>query len=304
MGNRAGRWTRGLWLGTLAGLLLTTGCAQLEVRPPVDARDALDRINANFERIDGALTASPAKVSARFHDTDGTVRRFLAYDATLIFAAPRCLYLDIKHPAIGSVARIGANDERYWLMIDVEGHRDLLWGTWNALLAGHARPLTVPANRLLDTLLLKPLTERLPRGLPPLLVNTGSQQELLFQKRDAYGWPYVARRLVLAKRAPYLPVEIIDYLPDGKTAMHAWLGRYARVRDAGANAPYTARSYKIDFNIEDASLSLDLLDVRYRTKDYPFCEFPDDWNGPSELLDEPPAAASAGNSLRQGPPTP
>lgn len=285
------RWVRVVCgFAALVGLM-SGGCATANLHPlaPIDARDALSRINANFERIRGPLNGSAARVSARFHDDDGVVRRFTGYDATLIFGAPRCLYLDIKHPAIGSVARIGSNDRRYWLMVDVDNHRNLMWGTWEALDAGRARPLTVPPNRLLDTLLLKPLDKQLPRGLPPLLVTVepNKQQELLFQKRDGFGWPYVARRIILRETPPFLPAEIIDYLSDGRIAMDAKLSGYARVRDTGPDGPYTARHYEMKFLIEDADLSIDLPEVRYRTKDYPFCEFPDDWAGPSDYLDEP-----------------
>jgi hypothetical protein len=288
----------------MAGGLIAGGCAPANLRPlaPVDARDALARINDNFERIRGPLSGSGARISARFRDQDGTTRRFTGYDATLIFGAPRCLYLDIKHPAIGSVARIGSNDRRYWLTIDVDDYRNLMWGTWKALEAGHSRPLTVPPNRLLDTLLLRPLDEQLPRGLPPLLVRVEpGPQQLLFQKRDGFGWPYVARRIILRDSAPFLPAEIIDYQPDGNVAMHAKLSGYARVRDTGPDGPYTARRYEMDFSLEDAEMTLDLPEVRYRTKDYPFCEFPDEWVGPSDYLDEPEFPTAA-NPPNEGPP--
>ncbi len=117
--------------------------------PPRDAHQAMERINANLEKIDGALYC-PGLTSFRFRDANGRDRRFLWHDATVIFEAPRCLYFDIKHTLGGSVARIASNDEQYWLWIDTPETRKLWHGSWDVLEAGGARALAVPPRQLLE----------------------------------------------------------------------------------------------------------------------------------------------------------
>ena len=53
--------------------------------------------------------------------------------------------------------------------------------------------------------------------------------------------------------------------------------------------PQTPRHYVVHWPLNEAEMRLDLGSVRYRTKDTPFCEFPDYWQGEVEQIDAPPA---------------
>jgi hypothetical protein len=287
------------------GLLLTAGCVPpLKIHPPDEARRVLENIDDNLAGIQRALYGRPALVSFRFRDEQGRTHRFVAQPATVIFRPPRCLYFDIKESLGGSsVARLGSNDERYWLWVDAADTQRLWWGTWAALLSGHARPLVVPPDRLLDALMMRPLPARRRDGPPPLLVEADGKRRLWFQEFDDPGWPHVAREIILARNPTDLPAEIIDRLIDGRIAMHARLYDYRPVGD-GADAPLTPRRYVVDWPTAEAGLRLDLLDVRYRTKDTPFCDFPRRWRGEVEPLDLPAepgeqthAAAAAGHTV-------
>jgi hypothetical protein len=269
----------------------------LAVRPPEEARRALEQIEANSARISAPLTASPALVSFRFRDADGRERRLVGQSATLIFGEPRCLYFDIKNLA-GSLAHIGCDDERYWFWVDLPDIRKLWWGTWEALAADRARSLAVPPDRLLDALMFRALPERLADGPPPLLVEQAGVRRLLFQRRDDNGWPYVAREVLLAASPPHLPVEIIDRSPDGTLVMQATLAGYQRVSGAGSDAPFTPRRYVVQWPRDHAEMRLDLLDVKYRMRALPFCDFPGDWKGPVESLDREEAGAPQASRSR------
>lgn len=274
----------------LIGLVGAAGCtthARLEPRPPSDARQAMRRINANLSRIERALYCK-ALVSFRFRDNRGVVRRFVGHPATIIFEQPRCLYFDIKHTLAGSVARIGSNDERYWLWVDLQDTRKLWYGTWAALERGLARRMVVPPDELLDALMMRPLPEALPAGVRPLLESDGRVSRLLFVEVGEGRWPWVRREMVLDAQPPYLPVEIVDRLPDGRIAMRAELGRYRRVRGTGPLGPYTARHYVVRWKQEGAEMRIDLSDVRYRARETPFCEFPEGWEGETIRLDRTP----------------
>ncbi len=282
----------------VAALLTICGCKSgagggtlrsVNYLPPRDSQETLARLNRNIDRIEGAVTA-PATVSVSFRDNQGKARSINGYDATLIFDRPRCLYLNIKHPLAGSIARLGSNDERYWLTVDFEDNHNLVWGTWAALESGQARPLAVPPDRLLQTLLFQPIDDRLPGGMPPQLVEEYGQKVLLFQRRNPSGWVYVARRMRLSNQAPFLPVEINDYLSDGTVVMTARLSDHQPI--SGTTDTWTARSFRIQWPVEEASMTLRLQDVRYREKDYPFCTFPEDWSGSVERLDLTPDARS------------
>lgn len=286
--------TRALPASLLVLASLLAGCdggfgigPRVKPVPPRDAREAMARINHNLEKIEGALSC-PALASFRFRDANGSDRRFIGHRATVIFEAPRCLYFDIKHALGGSVARIGSNDERYWLWVDAPEKRKLWHGRWDVLEAGNARPLAVPPDQLLDALMLRPLPICLDDTLKPLLQINGNDHRLLFIGLGEDGWPCARRELVLDPKPPYMPLEIIDRQWDGQVAMHAHLSKYRPVKNAGADAPWTARKYVVYWELDQAEMRLDFATVRYRDKNLPFCEFPDGWDGEIESLDDTP----------------
>ena len=264
------------------------GCTdqRVQVRPPIEAQQALDRINENLGKINDALYCKPALVSFRFRDSEGGDRRFVGHPATVIFEAPSCLYFDIKSTLAGSVARIGANDERYWLWIDVSDTRKLWYGTWKALEAGGARRIAVPPDRLLDAMMMRPLPMAMMQAQRPLLLGNKHEQRLIFLADDSANWPFAQREFLLDTKPPYMPIEIIDRMVDGEVVMHAHLSRYKPVRGTGPDGPQTARHYVVYWPADGAEMRLDFSDVRYREKDTPFCEFPEGWQGEVELLDE------------------
>ena len=261
--------------------------------PPRDARQAMERINENLEKIEGALYC-PGLTSFRFRDANGADRRFIGHRATVIFEPSRCLYFDIKHSLGGSVARIASNDEQYWLWVDTPETRKLWYGRWDVLEAGGARPLAVPPNQLLDALMMRPLPMWLDGALKPLLRIDGNDHRLLFIGLAEDGWTYVKRELVLDPKPPYMTLEIVDRGSDGRVVMHAYLKKYRPVKDTGRDGPWTARKYVVYWELNRSEMRLDFSDVRYRTKDTPFCDFPHEWEGEVESLDEAPAANLSG----------
>lgn len=283
------RRTRGrapLWhsFGATALALGLAGCNHGGIAPQ-NAREALQRVNDNLAQIQGPLYCGHSLVSFRFRDDKGHVQRFIGHPATLIFAPPRCLYFDVKHTLGGSVARIGSNDERYWMWVDPEVHK-LWWGSWARHTEGAPGRLLIPPDQLLDALLLRPLAESLPEGLRPLLRSDGNKYRLDFVRIGDDNWPYVAREVTLDPRPPYQPLRIVDRLADGRIVMDAELGRYARV---GSDGPYTPRRYVIRWPLDDAELRLDVGGAKFRPDQPPFCEFPYDWQGDAECVDTPPA---------------
>lgn len=270
----------------LAGCNGPGGIGGVRSVPPRDAAEAMQRINTNLDKLEGALHC-PARVSFRFLDDQGKDRRFIGHQATVIFETPRCLYFDIKHALGGSVARIGSNDESYWLWLDTPEVRKLWHGTWASLQTGASRPIAIPPDRLLDALMMRPLPTWLDGALNPLLRIHGHDHRLLFVGLDRRGWPYVKRELRLDPNPPYLPLEMIDRDRDGRILMHVYLSDYRRVRDGGADAPYTPRKYVVYWELDHTEMRLDLSNVKYRSSDAPFCEFPESWEGARECLDAP-----------------
>jgi hypothetical protein len=267
------------------GLALLSGCCG---PAPRDAAEAMRRIEDNYAKIERPLYAKPALVSFRFRDMDGRDRRFIGQPAALIFQPPRSLYFDIQNSLAGSVARIGTNNERYWIWADVPDLRKLWWGTWRALAEGRARSMAVPPAQLLDALMLRPLPGRLASGQRPVLQVSGNNAKLLFFRPGEDGWPFPEREVRLDPCAPFLPLEIIDRRADGAVVMRATLGGYARIDGAGPDGPYTPRRYVVLWETHNAELRLDLLGVKFRMTDEPFDEFPEEWQGDADPLDAPP----------------
>ncbi|MBU0639594.1 MAG: hypothetical protein KKB50_12070 [Planctomycetes bacterium] len=265
------RWS-GAWVLLALPALGGLGCNGPQPIPPRDAHEALLRVNDNIAGLKGALYCSPCLVSFKFTDRDRRAHRFIGHPATLIFAPPRCLYFDIKHTLGGSVARVGSNDERFWLWIEPEVSR-MWWGTWADLQMEARRSLPVPPDELLDALMLRPLPERSSASPSPVLRVEGDDYRLLFVRLDESGEARSLREIVLDPFPPYQPLEIIDRLPDGRVLMRASLGHYRQVGRAG---PYTARRYVVEWPQDGAEMRLDIQRAKFRLDQPPFCEFPFD----------------------------
>jgi len=268
---------------------LAAGCAAPQFLPPAETRTALQKVNARFAALDGPLYGE-GLISVRFRDDTGRTQQAIAQPATLIFEAPRCLYLDVKSALAGTFARLGANDERYWLWVDSPDLRKLYWGTWDALAEGRSRPLPVPPDQLLDSLLLRPLPERLGYSVRALGWKTLAGVELVYLLEDDLGWPYQRRVVRIPSGAAGEPSEIVDYDAQGRVVLNATLRGYRPLGDGTAAGWRYAHSYVLTWPTLDAEIRLDLSALKRRTNDLPFCDFPRRFNGEIELLDEPASA--------------
>ncbi len=284
------------WLWPGLPLVLLAGCAAPQIRyaPPAETREVVTAILDNARRLSGTLYGKPALVSFRFRDEQGRDRRFIGHPAVLLFRPPRCLRLEVRSSLGPVVARIGSNDQRYWAWVDAGDLKKLWWGSWDALESGRARSFYIPPDDLLDVLLLRrsaAMGEPDEHGdlrVGPLLEYRGRQRWLIVQKLGPDAMPAVRRIMRLRDRPPHLPVRIIDYTADGRVWMDATLGGYAR--PAGdPHGPWLARRFVLRWPQRQAELRLDLLRVRLRTLDVPFCRFPARFAGQIESLDEPPS---------------
>lgn len=277
-------------LAVVSLLSVLTGCpdGSRDIGPPPrDARDALQRVNDNLAGLIDPLYCN-CVATFHFRDENGQKRTFLAHPTTLIFAGPRSLYMDIKSLA-GSVARIGSNAERYWLWIDLPERRQLYWGAWSRVAELRPERVEFPPSDLLDALMLRPLPEQ--AGASPWLRIEQHDWRLSYLQTDDAGRAKRIREIVLDVRPPFMPVRIVDRLPDGRVAMDAELGNYQRV---GADGPFTARRYVIRWPLNEAELRLDVERAKLRPDQPPFDRFPDDWVGPIECLDDGADAAAKG----------
>jgi hypothetical protein len=188
------------------------------------------------------------------------------------------------------VARIGSNAERYWLRIDLPERRQLYWGAWTRVADLPPDRVDFPPNDLLDALMLRPLPEQA-GSIAPWLRIEQSDWRLTYLQTDDAGRAKRIREIVLDVRPPFMPVRIVDRLPDGRVAMQAELGNYQRVGDHG---PYVARRYVIEWPLNEAELRLDVERAKFRPEQPPFDRFPDDWIGPSECLDSGAEADAKG----------
>lgn len=273
--------------GCLAALLLTAcGCppaARERAPAPRSAEEAIERVNANVARLRETLQA-PALVSFSYTDDAGVVRRFIGHDAMLVYRPPRCLIFQVRSLA-GTVAEFGSNDERYWVWIESDV-RTLWHGRWSRAGEPAARRLPVPPSDLLDALMLRPLPRRLGDGPAAMLRVDGDDHRLLLVRLvdadAARGW----REIRLAPAPPFLPLEVVDRLADGRVLMHAEIGAY---RPVGLNGPLTPRRYVVRWPLDGAELRLDVADgARFRPGLEAFCEFPASWTGKIEPIDESP----------------
>jgi hypothetical protein len=268
-----------------AVLVGVTGCPPSPGTPPTTRREAIERVNSNVGRIQSPLHCT-GWVSFKFRDENGKPHSFDLNEARLIYRAPQSLLFDVRSTLAGTVAQFGANDEQYWLWIDVPDFRKLWHGSWQRLSMSGERKLPIPPNELFDALMLRPLPESLEGGQLPLLRIVGDDHRLWFVRLGAGGQPIGYREIRLAPQPPYQPLEVIDRLPEGQLVMHAELSSYQR---AGPDGPYTARRYVVQWPQNDAEMRLDITGAKFRT-DLPteLFDSPDGWQGAREDIDAAP----------------
>ncbi len=282
-------------LGLMLPVVFAVGCApcpsaKIEPIPPRDAREAMQRVRDNLEVLSRIPLRTDGLVTFNFRDAEGRRHSYPLQDATLIFQSPRRLRFSIKHSLAGSVARVGSNDEKYWLWIEPEVST-MWWGEWRYVESGGGSSLPLPPNQVLDALMLRPLPESVGDGLPPLLREDGDGYRLLYLRLDADGWPYVAQEVALDCCPPYQPTELIVRRADGQVVMRSQLRNY---RQLGEDGPYVAHRYVIDWPQDEAELRIDFHGARLNPDQVPFYHFPDD--PPVEKIESLDAAAPAGAS--------
>jgi hypothetical protein len=257
-------------------LVLLTGCPP--PHPPGVAprseQQPLARVNDNLSQI-GAPVRYSGFASFSFRDAEGKQRGFRWQEAVLIFRKAHDLRFDIRSPT-GTLAQFGSNDERFWLWVEPEAHK-LWWGRWRN--PGVTSRLPLPANDLIDSLMLRPLPTTQANGSQPALRHTGQDYYLVYERPDGG-----AREIQLDCRPPYQPVEIVDRLPDNRIQMRSTLSNYRRI---GADGPYTPHRYVICWPIDDAEMRLDVRRAVFRPELPPEAfAFPAGWQGEVEDLDE------------------
>lgn len=272
--------------GVAMALLLLGGCC-LPGPAPRSAAEALDRIDANLAKVTGPIYAK-ALASVRFRDQQGQTRRFIGQPAVLLFQAPQCMLFEVRGTLGGVFATIGSSDERYWLWIDTPEQQKLWWGSWSALAQGKARSVAMAPDKLLDALMLRTLAH-VPRSAAQLTSGlSGATLRFPLAISSRAG---VTRELRLDACPPYMPLEITDRDRAGVVLMQAQLAGYAPLQRP--DGPSLARRYVIRWPTDDAELRLDINNLRYRTQDTPFCDFPSGWQADSEILDAPESLSSA-----------
>ncbi|MBL8880803.1 MAG: hypothetical protein JNG88_16940 [Phycisphaerales bacterium] len=263
------------------------GANKTDIIPPRDVAEALQRVNTHAPTGDAPLYCT-GLVSIRFRDAQQNTRRFVAQPMTLIFRPDRCLYFNIKNNLAGSLARIGSNDDRFWLCVDDSDFRKMWWGEWAGADGAGANDLPVPPNDLLDALMLRCLSDGSDAGPSPFLRIVENDHRLIYVRTNDEGRTIGVREVVLNPNAPYLPKEIIDRSCDGHVVMRAQIENW---RPVGDTKTHTARRYVVEWPMRDAELRIDIDAAKFRPDQPPFCEFPREWNGPIEQIGESAAAA-------------
>jgi hypothetical protein len=262
-------------IALLPALVLLTGCPPPRAPgvAPQSEQQALARVNENLSQINGPVQYN-GYASFRFRDSAGKDRRFLGQETVLIFAQPHDLRFDIRSLS-GTIAQFGSNNERFWLWIEPEVKK-LWWGGW-ANLGQSKNRLPLPADDLIDSLMLRPLPTTQANGSPPRLRHTGGKYYLVYERGPG------TREIQLDPSPPYQPTEIIDRLPDNRIEMRSILSNYHQIGGAG---PYTPHKYVIYWPQDQAEMRLDVRRAVFRP-DLPAeaFAFPSGWQGETEELD-------------------
>lgn len=264
-----------------AMLLALPGCVfSQRVRvAPRDTREAIARINSNVERINSTLSL-PGLTSFSFRDGDGVQRSLVAQEAKLFFRAPRCLLFEVRG-LTGTLARVGANEDRYWVSFESDPPK-LWWGAWSGAQGVSRDKLPITPAELLDALMLRPLPESYPGSLTARLSRIAPNEERLIFSRYVGKRAVGAREILLDPFEPYQPLGIVDVDADGLVLMDARLGKYERVGDG----PYIAREYVVNWPRTGATFRLSIgSGAKFRPDLEDFCDFPARWQGPVEQLD-------------------
>lgn len=295
---RRRRAPRAVIAGALCALGIV-GCvcppgAKIEYRPPADACEALQRVQTNLSQLAQAPLLAKGTVYFKYIDADGGSHSYYER-AALLFYPPRSLRFDITSSLAGSVARVGSNDELFWMWVEPDVST-MWWGQWANIERIDRGRLPLSPDQLLEALMLNPPPTRLPDGVPPLLQVRGADLRLVYQVLDADDWPAVVQELAVDPKPPHQVLEVVMRDAAGQIVMRAELSDYRRVGDGG---PYTALNYRVLWPRDKAELRLDFGSVEFRP------ETPGGWHEfptapPVDHIERIDTAAPAGQARASG----
>ncbi len=232
------------------GCLALCGCPPPEVKttapqPPRTSQDIVGRINANNERIDKPLYASPAHVVAQMVDDHGTAHRY-SLDGSLLVRTPHDFRLDLRHPIGEQVMQVAANAETFWLWVKPEVST-YWWGRFVNVGKPCADAMPLRPEQLAEVLGMRLLS--LPRdgAIGPARLYGEQYDRLLYF--GAAGGRYSLDREYWVERTPPYMVRLIMFRDSfGRRAMNANLDDY---RPAWPNGPLVAHKISIDWPPSD-----------------------------------------------------
>ena len=233
-------------------LILAAGCAALCGCPPPEiktstpttpraSREIVDRINANNERIDQPLYASPAHVVAQMVDDRGTPHRY-SLDGSLLVRTPHDFRLDLRHPIGEQVMQVAANAETFWLWVKPEVST-YWWGRFDNVGKPCADPMPLRPEQLAEVLGMRVLPLPGSGAIGPARLY-GEQYDRLLYFGSGGGLYSIDREYWVERTPPYMVRLILFRDAFGRRAMNANLDDY---RPAWPDGPLVAHKISIDW---------------------------------------------------------
>lgn len=275
--------------------MLATGCQA--PAPFRNAKDAVEFLRQSAPPVDQTIDLR-GTTQLTVPDARGLRFPIGGLQSRVLMQSPSYLFFDLEDAFGTTVARIGSNEDRYW--VELHGaEQKLAWGYWDSRESTRLEELPVEPRQLLEGLLLACKARDLSSGpWPPVMLPTPERRfarSLVYFTADERGWPHVERAAIVDQTFPftdpYRVQEIQQFDRSGRVTMRIRVSdeRAALLGESPSRARIPAR-IDITWPLEGARLifTADAGSDAIRIRSLPVEQvyaFPSGWTGTVESLD-------------------
>ncbi len=235
--------------------LTVSGCVQpkrnIQTRPPwYGPTESMSEVVSQINRNNRAITSLWAAHDFEADILDDQGRsHFVNGDGTLLFARPFNVRLLGDKPVVGRVFDIGANADRYWLLLP-EQVRTMWWGWFEHVGKPCVQELPIRPDLLLEVLGIGEIGPDLLAEPAPVMRFNNDAHAYMFIWVFAAPDRLIAQKEVWYDRETKLPRLVLLFDSDGRILLRAYLSEHAPVESPGVpreNWPQVATRYELFF---------------------------------------------------------
>lgn len=250
--------------------------------------ESISQVIAEINRNNRTITSLWAAhdFEADIIDEHG-IKNFVNGDGTLMYSRPDSLRLLGDKPVVGRVFDIGANADRYWLLLP-EQVRTMWWGWFRNVGQPCVQNLPIRPDLILEVLGINEFSPNLLAEPVPVMRFNNDADAYMFVWVYNIGDRVIAQKEIWYNRTTKLPSLVLLFDDDGRIILRAYLSDHLPIdipNLAKEDLPKIATRYRLFFPDSQSKLTFTLRNPALSKRGFPkpaSFAFPENPNIPQE----------------------